>query len=403
MLRGMNGLVWSTAGESHGPALVGTLQGMPAGLPLSVERVDRELARRQRGYGRGGRMRIEEDRIELLSGVKGGLTLGSPLAFTIPNRDDVIERLPVPDNPRPGHADLAGCQKYTHSDPRAVLERASARETAARVALGGIARQLLEAFGIELFAHVVEVGGEHVRDDAFEAAGDRRDELREASDFLSLDPEADDRLRARVDRAREERDSLGGIFELRVLGLPPGLGGYADPYQRLTARLGGALFSIPAIKGVELGLGFASAGRPGSEVHDAILPAEGRAARWGGFRRATNRAGGLEGGLTNGEELVWRAAMKPIPTLRRGLPSVSFATGEATESAYQRSDVTSVPAASVVAEAVCALELAAAFREKFGGDALDHVRDAFGAWEARARALGVPDASGAPGTPGPAS
>jgi len=388
----MSGLRWSTAGESHGRALVGVLEGMPAGLALSVERVDAELARRQRGYGRGGRMKIERDRIALLSGVKGGVTIGSPLAFTVQNRDHVIEKLPVPANARPGHADLAGCQKYTHADPRAVLERASARETAARVALGGIARQLLEAFGVELFAHVVELGGERAREDAFEAAGERRAALREASDFLSLDPEADERFRARVDQAREDRNSLGGVFEVRVLGLPPGLGGYASADQRMTARLGGALLSIPAMKGVEFGLDFESARRPGSEVHDALYPSRpGDDARWGGFRRETNRAGGLEGGMTTGEELVCRVAMKPIPSLRRGLPSVDLRTGAAVEATYQRSDVTSVPAASVVGEAVSALELARAFREKIGGDALDHVRDAFEAWGASVSRLGRPE------------
>ncbi len=386
----MAGLTWSTAGESHGPALVGTLEGMPAGLELSLERVDAELVRRQQGYGRGGRMKIERDAMQLLSGVRAGRTLGSPLAFTIQNKDHVIERLGVPSNPRPGHADLAGCQKYTKADPRAVMERASARETAARVALGGLARQLLEAFGVSIFAHVVELGGERARAEAFDEAGDARETLRAASDFHCLDPEADARFRAAVDRARADGDSLGGVFEVRALGLPPGLGSYADPRQRLGARLGGALLSIPGMKGVEFGLGFEAARRPGSRVHDAILPLDGAPGPWGGFRRETNRAGGLEGGLTTGEPLVARVAMKPIPTLRRGMPSVDLTTGAPLTATYQRSDVTSVPAASVVGEAVLALELASAFREKFGGDALEHVRDAFEAWSARVRALGHP-------------
>ena len=329
-------------------------------------------------------MKIERDRIELLSGVRAGRTLGSPLSFRIENRDATIENLPVPTNPRPGHADLPGCQKYTAADPRAVLERASARETAARVALGGLARQLLEAFGVEVFAHVVALGGEGADPDAWEAAGEGRAELRDASEFLCLDPAAEERLRARVDAAREARDSLGGVFEVRALGLPPGLGSYAEPGGRLTARIGGALLSIPAMKGVEFGLGFEAAERPGSQVHDAIVPGEGP---WGRFVRSSNRAGGLEGGLTNGEPLVCRVAMKPIPTLRRGMPTVDFETGEAVQATYQRSDVTSVPAASVVGEAVVALELAAAFREKFGGDALEHVRDAFESWRARVREL----------------
>jgi chorismate synthase len=387
----MRGLRWVTAGESHGKALVGILEGMPAGLVLDLARVDAELARRQRGYGRSKRMELEHDRIELLSGVRAGKTLGAPLAFTIANADQSIERLAVPTNPRPGHADLAGCQKLGERDPRAVLERASARETATRVALGGLARQLLEGFGVELFAHVVELGGESVRTDAWEAAGVRRAELRAASEFHSLDPATEERLRARVDAAREARDSLGGVFEVRVLGLPPGLGTYANPYERLTARLGGALFSIPAIKGVEFGLGFASAREPGSRVHDAIVLSESAGARgsgaWGRFARASNRAGGLEGGMTTGEELVVRAAMKPIPTLRAGLPTVDFESGAEVRASYQRSDVTSVPAASVVGEAVVALELAAAFLEAFGGDSLAAVRASFEAWRERARAL----------------
>jgi len=387
----MKGLRWVTAGESHGKALVGILEGMPAGLALDVGRVDAELARRQRGYGRGGRMKIEQDRIELLSGTKGGLTIGAPLAFTILNHDQTIERLPTPTNPRPGHADLAGCQKFGHRDPRAVLERASARETATRVALGALARQLLEAFGIELFAHVLELGGVAVREDAWDAAGERRAELRDASEFLCLDPASEDSLRARVDEARDARDSLGGVFEVRVLGLPPGLGSYANPYDRLTARLGAALFSIPAMKGVEFGLGFDAARVPGSRMHDALVPAAqapaSASARWGRFARTTNRAGGLEGGMTTGEALVARVAMKPIPSLRAGLPSVEFATGAAVEATYQRSDVTSVPAASVVGEAVLALELGSAFLEKFAGDSLEQLRASFVGWRDGVREL----------------
>ncbi len=384
----MQCLRWSTAGESHGKGLVGILEGMPAGLELDLARVDAELARRQGGYGRGGRMKLERDALRLLSGTRAGLTLGSPLAFLLENRDDTIEDLPVPTNPRPGHADLAGCQKLTSRDPRAVLERASARETAARVALGALARQLLEAFGVELFAHVVELGGIPARADAFEAAGNERAAIRARSDFHGLDPEVEAAWRARVDAAREAQDSLGGVFEVRALNLPPGLGSYASGPERLTARLGGALLSIPAMKGVEFGLGFEAARRPGSEVHDAILARPpGEAGPYGRFRRASNRAGGLEGGMTTGEPVVARVAMKPIPSLRRGALTVDFATGESVRATYQRSDVTSVPAASVVGEAVVALELASAFREKFGGDALEHVRAAFEAWRERVRAL----------------
>jgi chorismate synthase len=375
----VSGIVFRTAGESHGPALVGIVEGMPSGLALDAERIDRELRRRQRGHGRGGRMKIERDSVQLLSGLKQGVTLGSPVAFLVENRDAVLDRLPVPGDPRPGHADLAGCQKHGHHDPRAVLERASARETAARVAAGGVARQLLEDLGVEVFAHTVALGGVEVREDAFAAAGEEREALREASDLLSLDPEADVRMRAAVDAAKEAGDTLGGVFEVVALGLPPGLGGYSAWDERLTGRLAGALLSIPAMKGVEFGLGFEAARRPGSEVHDPIDPAP-EGAPWGRFRRRSNRAGGLEGGMTTGEPLVVRVAMKPIPTLRRGLDSVDFATGERVHATWQRSDVTSVPAAGVVGEAMVALVLADAVRRQFGGDSMAQVRRAWGAY-----------------------
>jgi chorismate synthase len=333
-------------------------------------------------------MKIEQDEIELLSGTRGGVTLGSPVAFAIRNRDATIERLPVPTNPRPGHADLAGCQKHGHRDPRAVLERASARETAARVALGGIARQVLEAFDIEIFAHVVELGGVGVSPAAVEAASEgshaARRTRREASEFPGLDPAAEAPMRAAVDEAREEGDSLGGVFEVRGIGLPPGLGSYASAPERLTARLGAALFSIPAIKGVEIGIGFEAARRPGSKVHDPIIAApEGGGPCGARTRRETNRAGGLEGGMTTGEPVVARAAMKPIPTMRRGARTVEFGTLEPVEATYQRSDVTSVPAASVVGEAMVALALTEAFLEKFGGDSLAEIEAAHRAFLVR--------------------
>ena len=370
----MTRLQFRTAGESHGPALVGIVEGIPSGLELNLEAVDEELARRQGGYGRGGRMKIESDRLELLSGTRGGVTLGSPLAFRIHNADAVIEDLPVPANPRPGHADLAGCLKHGHRDPRAVLERASARETAARVGAGALARQVLEAFGIEVFAHVLEVGGVSCAPDGVERVGDERHTLRDGSPFMSLDPEADRAMAEAVDKAREEKDSLGGVFEVCALGLPAGLGSYSSGLERLTSRLGAALFSVPAIKSVEVGLGLEAARRRGSQVHDPILPApQGAALR---YSRSSNNAGGLEGGLTNGEPLVLRAAMKPIPSLRQGLPSVDFERGEAVRATYQRSDVTSVPAASVVGEAVVALALTEAFLDKYGGDSMDQVRAA---------------------------
>jgi len=383
-------LRWTTAGESHGKALVGVVEGLPSGLVLDLARVNRELARRQAGYGRGGRMKIEHDEIELLSGTRAGVTLGSPIAFTIVNRDATIEKLPVPTNPRPGHADLAGCQQHGHRDPRAILERASARETAARVAIAAIARHVLERFDIEVFAHVLEIGGaaasEAALARAFEGPAERRRSARDASDFLCLDGAAEQGMRVAVDAAREAGDTLGGVFEVRALGLPPGLGSFQSGPERLTARIGGALFSIPAIKGVEIGLGFDAARRTGSQFHDAILGAEGGSGPGGGrYRRETNRAGGLEGGMTTGEPLVARAAMKPISTLRRGARTVEFETLEPVTATYQRSDVTSVPAASVVGEAMVALELATAFLAKFGGDALAEVEGAFENFRRRLR------------------
>ncbi len=378
----MSLLAWSTAGESHGRALVGTLEGFPAGLELSIARVDRDLARRQGGYGRGGRMKIERDTIELLSGTRLGVTIGSPIAFTITNRDATIDKLGVPTNPRPGHADLAGCQKLGVRDPRAVLERASARETAARVALAAIARQILEHFGIEVFAFVRELGGVATSDERVEAAfglpREERERIRDASELYVLDGSAEAEMHARIDAAKGEGDTLGGVFEIRALGLPPGLGSYASGPERLTSRIGGALFSIPAMKGVEFGLGFESARRPGSQVHDAIVAAPHQDGPGSGrYRRATNRAGGLEGGMSTGEPLVVRVAMKPIPTLRRGVSTVDFETLETVAATYQRSDVTSVPAASVVGEAMVALELSRAFLAKFGGDSLQEIERAW--------------------------
>ncbi len=386
----MSDLRWTTAGESHGRALLGILEGFPAGFPLSIERVDVELARRQGGYGRGGRMRIETDRAELLSGVRAGVTLGSPIALSLVNKDATIERMPVPTNPRPGHADLAGCLKYGHRDPRAVLERASARETAIRVALGGVARQVLERFGVEICAHVVALGDvdadRESAEVAFAGSAADRSARRAGSEFFALDPAFDARAKPVVDAAKESGDTLGGVFEVRASGLPPGLGSYQSGPERLTARLGGALFSIPAMKGVEFGLGFATARRRGSEAHDAIVAApDGSGPAGTRYRRATNRAGGLEGGMTTGEPLVVRVAMKPIPTLRQGLPTVDFATLEPVAATWQRSDVTSVPAASVVGEALVALELARAFLAKFGGDALAEIERAHASYVRGAR------------------
>jgi len=394
----MAGWKWSTAGESHGPSLVGILEGLPAGLELDVARIDAELARRQGGYGRGGRMRIESDRVEVLAGLRAGRTLGSPLALAVKNRDATIEDLPVPKSPRPGHADLTGCQRMAEADPRAVLERASARETAMRVALGGAARQVLETFGVRLVGHVVELGGLATAADedglaarlrTGRASADEAVDVRSEGEFNSLDPGVEGGWRSAVDGAKDAGDTLGGVFEVVVTGLVPGLGGVADPRDRLTGRLAGALLSIPALKGVEFGLGFEAARRRGSQLHDAIVPAEseGGIGAFGAFARASNRSGGLEGGMTTGAPLVLRAAMKPISTLRKGLDTVAFGGGEPVRSTYQRSDVCAVPAASVVGEAVVALELCGALVEAFGGASMELLGANLHAWAERARGL----------------
>lgn len=384
----MTSLRFTTAGESHGPALTGILEGLPAGLELSKQRIDAELIRRQGGYGRGGRMQIEKDLVAITAGTRAGRTLGSPLALVLENRDSKIEELPVPGNARPGHADLAGSQKFGELDTRAVLERASARETAIRVALAGAARQLIEAFGVTVFGHLVGLGGERVAPEGGELPPvDERAERRAASQFMSLWPERDAALIERVDAAKEAQDTLGGVFEVRAWGLPPGLGSHASGPERLTSRLAGALMSIPAMKGVEFGLGFEAARRPGSAVHDPIDLAADDARANGRFRRRTNNAGGLEGGMTTGEELVVRVAMKPISTLRRGLDTVDFETNETVRATYQRSDVTAAPAASVVGEAMVAFELAKAWREKFGGDSMSQVAAAVEFYRSQLRGL----------------
>jgi chorismate synthase len=383
-----------TAGESHGRALVATLEGIPAGLGLIMDRdVDPDLKRRQGGYGRGRRMQIESDRAEVLSGVRLGETLGSPLAMVIRNRDwenwqTAMSPLPPDDDvnpkalrslhlPRPGHADLVGVLKYDREDTRDILERASARETAARVACGAVARRLLAEFGIRVGSHVTAVGGiEATRPSVLPA------DLNEASDpspLRTLDSEADARIIAAIDQAKAAGDTLGGTFEVVATGLPVGLGSHVSWDQKLDGRLAGAVMSIQAIKGVEIGLGFVGAHTPGSGVHDPIVPAPEKD-RLGGIGRASNRAGGLEGGVTTGEPLVVRAAMKPISTLRKRLPSVDLRTGSVGDAAHERSDVSAVPAAAVVAEAMVALVLADAFLQKFGGDSIREVRRNFDAY-----------------------
>ena len=372
-----------TAGESHGPALTAVLEGIPAGVPLVAEQVDRELARRQQGYGRGRRMQIESDRVAFLGGVRAGETLGGPVAMQVANRDwanwqAIMDPAPRDEDQRegrkrqvtrvrPGHADLAGVLKYGRTDARDILERASARETTARVAAGAVCRQLLAQVGVTVGSHLVHLGGVDavVPDDLppdLNAAADQ-------SPLRTLDPVAEAAMMARIDEARREGNTLGGICEVVVRGLPVGLGSHVSWERRLDGRLGQAMLSIPAVKGVEIGLGFECARRTGAEVHDAIEAAPGRT-RTGHVARRTNRAGGTEGGMTTGEPLVVRVAMKPIATLMRPLDTVDVATGAAASAAAERSDVTAVPAMGVIAEAMAALVLADALLEKCGGDSL---------------------------------
>jgi len=375
---------FTTAGESHGKALVAVLDGIPAGLPLRAEDVNADLKRRQLGHGRGARMKIEQDQVEILSGVRAGETLGSPIALVIANRDwehwaDIMA--PEPDvaatgarrrsvrRPRPGHADLVGVLKYGRADARDVLERASARETAARVACGAVCKVLLAQFGVEIGSHVIAIGD--VRATVPEALPEPLNPAADRSVVRCLDPEAGTAMVAAIDAAKHARDTLGGVVEVVARGLPVGLGSYVSWDRKLDGRLAGALMSIPGVKGVNIGLGTVAQLR-GSEVHDPIARGEG--ATTGGFRRPSNRAGGLEGGVTTGEPLVLHAAMKPISTLMKPLPTVDLVTGGVSKAQAERSDVTAVPAMGVVAEGMTALVLADAFVEKFGGDALAELR-----------------------------
>jgi chorismate synthase len=357
-----------TAGESHGRGLLVVLEGMPAGLPLSEDEINVQLARRQRGYGRGGRMQIEQDRVELYAGVMGGTTIGAPIGMHIANKDWRKAEPPLT-RPRPGHADLAGALKYRFSDVRRVLERSSARETVSRVAVGAVCRSLLSQFGIGLASHVVELGGIAVgrRPERYEDIP----RLAEESPLRCVDPEAEARMIAAIDRAKAAGDTLGGVFEVVATGVPVGLGSYVHWDRRLDGRLAQAMMSINAIKGVEIGDGFQEARQPGSAAHDEILYDRDR-----GFHRATNRAGGTEGGMSTGDPLVVRVAMKPLSTLRSPLASVDIVTKERVEAAVVRSDVTAVPAAGVIGEAMMAFVLADALVEKFGGDSLEEMRAA---------------------------
>jgi chorismate synthase len=383
-------LRFTTAGESHGRALVATVEGLPAGLPVTAEWVDRELVRRMQGYGRGARMRIERDHIEWLSGVRAGETLGSPVAMLIPNRDwanweDVMahEAVDIGElrrrrvaRPRPGHADLAGVLKYDRLDARDILERASARETTARVAAGALAKRLLDEFGIEIGSHVVSLGGVVVPRPA--PLPVPLNDTADGSEIRVLDRGVEAEIVRRIDAAKRAGDTLGGEVEVIARGVPVGLGSHVSWDRKLDGRLAGIMMSIPAVKGVEIGLGVDAARRPGSAVHDAIeggvehppVPGDTR----GGFRRPTNNAGGLEGGITTGEPVVVRVAMKPISTLMAPLPTVDLVSGEPANAQSERSDVTAVPALGVIAEAMMAIVLADAMLEKFGGDSLEEMR-----------------------------
>jgi chorismate synthase len=373
-------LRWITAGESHGPRLTALVEGVPAGLPLLASDIDGELARRQRGYGRGGRMKIETDRVEFTAGVRGGETLGSPIAMSIANRDhenwlDRMSPAPMPTTPepltrpRPGHADLAGGLKHDRHDLRDVLERASARETASRTAVGSVCRKLLAAVGIDVFAHVVAIGTV----ESPVPAGLSIDELRaraRASDLACADPVGEEKMKDAIREAAHAGDTLGGVFEVVASGVMPGLGSHVQWDRKLDGRLAQALMSIQAMKGVEIGAGFGAARTRGSNVHDPIHCDAGTRR----FTRPSNRAGGLEGGITNGEPVVCRVAMKPIATLKRALESVDVVTKVGYQAAFERSDVCAVAAASVVGEAMVCIVLADALVEKFGGDSLGELR-----------------------------
>ena len=377
----------TTAGESHGPGLTCIVEGLPAGLRLTPEDLDRDLARRQLGHGRGGRMKIEQDRAIVTAGIRHGRTLGGPIALQVNNRDyanweermnpwPVEADVPEVHLPRPGHADLAGTMKFGMSDVRDVLERASARETAARVAGGTLAKAFLRELGVDVFSHVIQINT--VRAPARPDLQPEDFAAVDESPVRCLDPDASAAMVKEINRLRKANESLGGVFEVRAFGAVPGLGSHVSWQERLDGRLGGALLSIHAMKGVGIGEGFEMAGKPGSEVHDEIFWSEER-----GYHRETNRAGGLEGGMTTGEPLILTVAMKPLPTLTKPLRSVDIATKEPAEALRERTDSTTVPAGGVVGEAMVALVLADAYRKKFGGDHIDDVLAAVQAYRER--------------------
>ncbi len=368
-----------TAGESHGQLLMGVIEGIPAGLELTSSDINLELSRRQIGYGRGGRMRIEKDSVEITCGVRWGKTLGSPVGLLIRNRDWVnwSDRMspepsfegcvPPETKPRPGHADLTGIIKYSHGDIRNVLERASARETAMRVAIGAVAKKFIGIFNIKIVSHVTEIGG--VKGTLRNISLDSIMEQTERSELRCVDKKAEIRMKTRIKEAKEKGDTVGGVFEIIVTNVPPGLGSYSQWDRRMNARIAYAVMSIQAIKGVEIGEGFEAARKLGSGVHDAIYYDEEKQS----FYRKTNRAGGIEGGITNGENIIVRAAMKPIATLYSPLDSVDIGTKEPFKASVERSDICAVPAASVVGEAMVATEIANAILEKFGGDSIEEI------------------------------
>lgn len=378
-------LKFITAGESHGKMLTGIIEGIPAGLTLSSSDINKELSRRQKGYGRGGRMKIESDRAEIISGVRWGKTLGSPISLLIENKDwknwqkgmsinseDAGAIQPVT-RPRPGHADLAGVLKYGHSDIRNVLERSSARETAMRVAIGAVAKRFLSEFNIQIRSYVLKIGSAEIVPFNTISEAVQIEELfnkAEESDVRCPDPEVSLKMKQLIDEASNNGDTLGGVFEVAVTGLPPGLGSYIQWDKRLEARLSYAIMGIQAIKAVEIGDGFTLAGRFGSETMDEIF----YNSHTKGFYRKSNHAGGIEGGMTNGMPVIIRAVMKPIPTLKKPLKSVDIISKEPFEAAYERSDNCAVPAASVIAESMTALVIADAFLEKFGGDSIKEIK-----------------------------
>ncbi|MBI1975883.1 MAG: chorismate synthase [Candidatus Omnitrophica bacterium] len=357
-----------TAGESHGKALIAVLEQCPAGLELDVEFVNRELKRRQMGYGRGGRMSIEQDVVDFLSGTRKGITLGSPIAMRVENKDDKIEELPEVNNPRPGHADLTGGLKYNHHDVRNILERSSARETTARVAVGAVCKLLLKEFGVRITSHIIQIGSVRARSEG-KIDFNRIVERSESSPVRCADPDAGEKMIQLIDRTKEAGDTLGGIFEVVAVGIPVGLGSCMHYDRKLDSLLGAGILSIQAVKAVEIGDGVLAATQPGSEVHDEIFYDKKR-----GFYRESNSSGGFEGGMTNGEPVVVRGFMKPLSTLRSAMRSVNVVTKEPFKATVERSDVCAVPSAGIVGEAVVAFELARAFLEKFGSDSITEIK-----------------------------